>query len=333
VAELTLALPTVCEPLAPAVTTFVPFAATESFTDEQAPSAMPGPHGGGTKMFELQSTCPFRAFAQTRLLAKELRDAYSGPNYIERGQRIESVLQRVWDELKDWQTLQARSTELEFQQIIERAVDGAIREFIPQPGRWFDNYRKVERSRLTQLATNWLAMEVRRAPFVKVEHQLETEITVGGITVNARIDRIDHLPDGSIAVIDYKSGDGFSSRNWEPPRMDAPQLPLYAVAQAHGSVSAVAFGIARTNKCDLSGYARQSQQLGKDSRAVERDMTHLIESWRKELERVAAAYLAGDAAVNPKHSRKTCAWCHLGAMCRVKEQFATEVSTEVSDDE
>jgi hypothetical protein len=42
-----------------------------------------------------------------------------------------------------------------------------------------------------------------------------------------RLDRIDRLNDGSLLVIDYKTGD-VSPKSWDLPRPDDVQLPLYA---------------------------------------------------------------------------------------------------------
>ena len=42
-----------------------------------------------------------------------------------------------------------------------------------------------------------------------------------------RLDRLDRLNDGSLLVIDYKSGN-VAIKSWELPRPDDVQLPLYA---------------------------------------------------------------------------------------------------------
>jgi probable DNA repair protein len=312
----------------PALACYFQVADCDTFADEQAPPASPGMQLGGIKIFEFQSTCPFRAFAQTRLFARSLDEAYAGPNPIERGQLVEDVLQRVWTELGDWQGLNAVFETPELQEIIARAVDGTLRQLLPQPGRWYDNYRAVERGRLAQLTTKWLELERRRTPFQGVVHQREIEVAVGEIAIKARVDRIDQLADGSTVIIDYKTGEA-SWKTWLAPRMEKPQLPLYAIAQAPGSVSGVAFGVARTEKCDLSGYARAGDVLGKNNDNCQRDMGREIAGWREELEGVAVAYLEGDAAVDPKSARKTCKWCHLGPLCRVHELAAAEVSDDV----
>ncbi len=46
-----------------------------------------------------------------------------------------------------------------------------------------------------------------------------------------RIDRIDEMPDGSLAVIDYKTSASVPSpSSWLGDRPSDPQLPLYALA-------------------------------------------------------------------------------------------------------
>jgi ATP-dependent helicase/DNAse subunit B len=283
---------------------------------------------GGTKLFEFQSTCPFRAFAEKRLFARELDDVFVGPSYIERGKIVEKVLQRAWEQVCDWQRLNQIYDTFEFRAIVDQAVEAAVRECVPQPGRWFDNYRVVERSRLQQLALKWFDMERKRSRFDRVMHQQDVQISVGEVTVKATIDRIDELPSGDVVVIDYKSSDKYSTRLWETPRMEAPQLPLYAIAQTPGRVSGVAFGIACTHTCELSGFARNREIIARTGGTCERDMTKQIDDWRGELEALAASYLAGDAAVDPKSSHKTCKWCHLGPLCRVKEQSAMEAGDD-----
>ena len=331
VANLAVSVQEVSEPVAARVTELFAVAEPEFFYDEQAPAATSGLQPGGTKVFEYQSTCPFRAFADKRLMARKIEDAYAGPSYIDRGKLIERVLQRAWDDLVDWQRLNAVFDTFELAAIIERAVDVAIAENIKQPGRWLDNFRIVERARLIKVAQNWFALERQRSPFGTPEHQKKIEITIGSVTVEGCIDRLDRLPSGDLVIIDYKSGDNFNVRMWELPRMSAPQLPLYAVAQP-GSVAAVAFGVARTSRCELVGYTRAKEHFGKTGNGSH-DMGHEIGKWREELESLAAAYLAGDAKVDPKILHKTCRFCHIGPLCRVKEQAPPEIAEEAGDDD
>ena len=73
------------------------------------------------------------------------------------------------------------------------------------------------------------------------------------MTLALRLDRVDRLDDGSIAVIDYKTGGDAEPDAWLGERPRLPQLPLYAEALGVDRVSAVAFGRVRTGD---TGYSR-----------------------------------------------------------------------------
>ena len=56
-------------------------------------------------------------------------------------------------------------------------------------------------------ALEWIAQEVRGAPdrsVLRVEEKGVMEVE--GVTVHGRADRIDRLPDGTLAIVDYKTG-------------------------------------------------------------------------------------------------------------------------------
>ena len=78
------------------------------------------------------------------------------------------------------------------------------------------------------------------------------------MTLALRIDRVDRLDDGSLAVIDYKTGADAEPDAWLGERPRLPQLPLYAEALGMDQVSAVAFGRVRTGDTGYCGLARDS---------------------------------------------------------------------------
>ena len=105
-----------------------------------------------------------------------------------------------------------------------------------------------KRVRLTRLVTEWLEFERERVEFSVARTELDVSRSIAGLTLKLRLDRIDRLNDGSLLVIDYKSGN-VSSKLWEMPRPEDVQLPLYA-----------GFGL------DEELRAQIAQELGDESR-------------------------------------------------------------------
>ena len=156
------------------------------------------------------------------------------------------------------------------------------------------------------------------------------------------LDRLDRLDSGGYALIDYKTG-RTSTVAWLGERPDDPQLPLYAVDTMDGGadVSGVAFVQLRAREVAFKGLTRDEQVLpdvGTLSNAVAKtlsaqaaDWPALLASWRRVLEQLARDYLAGHAEVDPKRYPKTCEYCELSVLCRVRELMDRGALTEVED--
>jgi ATP-dependent helicase/nuclease subunit B len=148
-------------------------------------------------------------------------------------------------------------------------------------------------------------------------------LTVAGLEFSARIDRIDRLAAegkaGAHVLIDYKTGGFPGPKQWEGPRPDDPQLPLYAAA-VPGELDAVAFAKVKTGEMKFIGYAR-AEHLVPNVRPPRGDWPALLAQWKKDAEALGAAFAAGDAHVDPKDALKTCRLCELQTLCRVYEKF------------
>ena len=133
--------------------------------------------------------------------------------------------------------------------------------------------------------------------------------------------------DGGHVLIDYKTGNRVTPKDWEPPRPDDPQLPLYAVS-APEELAAVAFAKLRRGAMRFTGFGR-ARELVPNVRAA-KNWSALLAEWKKEAESLGAAFAAGAAAVDPKRDLKTCLRCDLQTLCRVYEKFNV---LEEDDDE
>jgi ATP-dependent helicase/nuclease subunit B len=301
----------------------------ELLEDRYGPPLEPHrPVAGGTRLFADQSDCPFRAFANHRLGADPVAEPESGLDARNRGNLIHDILDQVWKELREQATLLAAS-DAELDGIVSTAVDQSLRRLEPRrPLTLTPRFTELERERLILLVRQWLELEKQRAPFrVEVlEQKRQTEI--GGLAFHLKADRIDRLADGSLAIIDYKTGnDPKSIQGWLQERMEEPQLPLYACTTEQGAVSSLLLGRVRSGRVGFLGASRDEETApGVKAFAASpaareyASWDALLESWRIRLEHLAKEILAGRAEVDPKDPAKTCRYCPLPPLCRIHER-------------
>jgi probable DNA repair protein len=299
----------------------------ERLTDAVAPPLEPG-HlvTGGAAVFGNQSACPFRAFAIHRLGAKGLEEGRPGLDARERGNLLHRTLSHLWGELESQAGLLSMRDE-DLHAAIERAVDAAVGWLRQRrPDALSESFAGLERARLQLLIWRFLDLEKQRTAFRVVHREEPRNVDIGGLRVAARIDRIDQLDDFSRVIVDYKTGQA-SPSGWMGERPDDPQLPLYAVTDA-GPVAAVSFAVLRAEEVAFKGLGREADLLPGVGRLDQtKSARHipswggLFETWRAELEALAREFLAGHAAVEPKDYPRTCEFCDLGALCRVKESL------------
>jgi RecB family exonuclease len=150
-------------------------------------------------------------------------------------------------------------------------------------------------------------------------------VAFGGVSVDAKVDRIDALGGGAHAVLDYKTG-AAAVRSWLPPRPDEPQLPMYALTVPM-RVDALAFARVRPGELAFAGLARAGDLLP-DVPAVDKHRAAksigswdaLKEVWRAELEALGSEFASGVACVRPKNGAATCRQCDQQVLCRIDEK-------------
>ena len=290
----------------------------ESFQDIKAPPVPPGKVRGGTRVLADQAACPFRAFAKWRLGAEPLEEPQDGLDPRDRGKLLHALMKELWTRLRGSAALKENLTPA-----IAQAAAAAVKE-MDLDGR----FAELERERLAKLAREWLEVEARRAPFQVLHTEQERSLTVSGLEFKSRIDRMDKLADGGHVLIDYKSGRMLSTRQWEGPRPDDPQLPLYAVA-APEDLAAVTFARLLPGEMRFIGIARERGLIPQVAEG-DKPWPALLAAWKKDAEALGAAYAGGDARVDPKNELKTCRRCDLQTLCRVYEKFSA-LRTEGSE--
>jgi ATP-dependent helicase/DNAse subunit B len=195
-------------------------------------------------------------------------------------------------------------------------------------------YLELEEQRLTGLLIEWLEFEASRIEFEVTGAEVDRPIHLAGLDFNLRLDRIDRLNDGSLLVIDYKSGD-VSPKSWDLPRPDDVQLPLYAGFALDEDLGGLVFAKVRAGDQSFAGRVGDAKatlfaNLPGSSALIKNSLTaELLIDWRAHIEQLANDFLAGRADVDPREYPKTCERCGLQTLCRVQEhQSLTEADED-----
>jgi ATP-dependent helicase/nuclease subunit B len=284
----------------------------------------------GTRSLELQNTCGFRAYAELRLHAAEAETREPGIDARERGILLHEVLQRVWIELRSQQRLRASSPE-QLDALVGAAVAEAARQRSsaqPEPELARANAREFERAQAVARAL--LERELARAPFEIVELETQREAAIGGARLRLRTDRVDRLDDGRLVLIDYKTGAAVQ-RDWLGARADPVQLFVYlaalrGAAQQPAPVAALGM-IHLVRRGKVFAMVAEQADLLPDAKRVP-DWSAQLQRWNGQVERLAAQFLAGAAALDPLAG--ACRTCHLASLCRRTELLQQVVLQDAS---
>ncbi|HTT36272.1 MAG TPA: PD-(D/E)XK nuclease family protein [Burkholderiales bacterium] len=312
----------------------------ERLMDARAPALPAGYRAvGGVAVFENQAACPFRALAIHRLGARGLEQPAPGLSARERGTLVHRALASLWGELQSQRRL-LDASDGELRTIVERAVDTAVERLRRERGdAMSDAFAALERERVAGLLGRLLEIEKLRAPFSVLARELPRTLELGGLSVETRVDRIDQLEGGGRVVLDYKTGRA-SISGWGDERLDQPQIPLYAVTEP-GELAAASLVAVNAQEVAFRGVAREEGLVpGVHTPAQSRTFGALatwkgmLDRWRIALDALARGFLAGEAAVAPRSYPRTCEWCDLGTLCRVKELFdRVSVSADEAPDD
>ena len=299
-----------------------------------------GGAAGGSELITNQSLCPFRAFASARLGARDWDAAEAGLSAAQRGTLLHAVLHSIWSGAPPGIRTQVELLALpdrtafvrtHIEIVFERGLPSGARERMPAC------YLALEQQRLAVLLTEWLDYEATRVEFEVAATELEDTPTIEGLSLRLRLDRIDRLTDETLLVVDYKTGN-VTPKSWELPRPEDLQLPLYAAfGQLEGDVSGLVFAKVRKGKPEFAGQVGRAQEtllpgLSPRSALVKQPLTgEQLMGWRDEIEKLAAAFVAGDAEVNPREYPETCERCALPGLCRVRD-FPPAMNAEDEDE-
>jgi ATP-dependent helicase/nuclease subunit B len=313
-------LPEVAELPPPFETSLRKIFASADPLDRQAdgqgpPLATGAAQTGGMSVLADQAACPFRAFAKHRLRAREWDAADIGISPSERGNVAHEALEYFWRDVGSKRALLALP-QYEIDRVIERSVTAALDVKLRDRHRntSFERSRTLEQKRLHDLLAEWLEVEKRRPDFIVLEREEQKAVTVGGVTLQIKADRLDRLADGTHAILDYKTSENQSVKDWDGDRPNAPQLMLYATQSEH-YISSAEFAVLVPGATCLEGYGGP-------------ELKSLLPEWRNVVEHLGSSFFQGDAAVDPKYPVKTCEFCKLQSLCRIADERPFDATEE-----
>ena len=300
-------------PAAPATTVEV-----ETAIDAEPLPALPS-HTvkGGATVLKLQAACGFKAFAELRLLATEPESGILGLDARESGSLLHRTMQAFWEKVETQENLRAMSW-IDRETTLAQAIDAAFRSKQRAESEWDRAYIAVLKQRLRSVLQQWLDVELQRGEFSVIESEQQQQITIGPLTLDVRMDRIDSV-DGGFFLVDYKSGFSGTPKDWIGNRPDDPQLPLYAQLYQPEELRGLAFAKVRAGSAmKWIGYQAEDGILPPSpSKKNIQDLTPLIAEWNEVLTRLAYDFAEGRADVLPKSFKDNCSRCAQRLLCRV----------------
>lgn len=275
---------------------------------------------GGSAILKEQSLCSFRAFAFYRLHCKSVPDAVFAMNPLERGNVTHKVLELFWNKMQSKENLRNNFSEEEsslFLGLLCKVIDDVLVHY-DLPNAILD----IEKQHLIELLLQYFKEELKREDFVVADIEKNIDITCKNFTLNLRIDRIDQLSDGTLAIIDYKTSECKESE-WFGDRPTAPQLPLYA-AYYQPTPTQLLFAQLKRGNCEFIGVSAAETEL-KNIKTLDKiklttnTWQQQIHEWKTTCEQLIEKFQQGNIVLDPHPKKNPCKECNVKMLCRITE--------------
>ncbi len=208
---------------------------------------------GGAGTIQRQLDDPVTAFITGRLGVRSLQPQAKGLPAALRGNIIHDALFHLYRDKPDSETIRAwRDDEL------TTRIQGCLASAFYRQERDTDavllELFKLERLRVADLLRQFVGVDREREAFAVAELEHEVLFAEADVGLQLRVDRIDRLGDGSLSVLDYKTGakKKFLRGDGQPQEI---QLVAYACA-LDGLISALALVNVDTREVNFDGAGR-----------------------------------------------------------------------------
>ena len=259
---------------------------------------------GGIGTLSMQSICPLRAFIESRLIARPLETVRPGFDARQRGIAAHAAVRRLFGNLPDQQELLSWSPEDRVRRI-DRSCLLSLRGLFGAAENRLGALFELELARLRSLLAHLLELESTRTPFRVIGVEQAIKVDVGGLQIRGRLDRIDELDsDGSLAVIDYKTGRRNNPSDWLKERPRDLQLPFYA-AFLEAGVEAVVIAVLNPASPGYKGFWLGDGRFPGRAARLPADFAWPVQRdrWRTQIEHLAREFADGDGRIFRKEIR------------------------------
>ncbi len=261
-------------------------------TDDTAPPVTADEHiRGGAYTVQRQSIEPFAAFAYGRLAIRHPDAIEPGLSARARGIIIHDALRNLMAGNPSHAEICSWSGERQ-QQRIGSAVDAALSGLINHADPALRRILALERKRLRTIIDEFISRERQRKEFAVASVESEIAYERGAIHLGLRVDRIDQLEDGSLLIIDYKTGTPKSFLNLDGEPSDL-QLVVYADAlqKNTGGLSLVNIDSRLISYKGVGGSIEWDPDDGDN-------WNERLNAWRSLVHRAIDDFAAGDVRIN-----------------------------------
>jgi ATP-dependent helicase/nuclease subunit B len=252
--------------------------APDNISPEKRPSPKPPlaarPHALPVTQIEVWMRDPYAIYARHILNLKALKPIDADPGASDYGTFIHDALDIFSKNHPDGPGDGA------FEELLEIGRK-RFGDFLDRPGVWAFWWPRFER------IARWFVDEEKTRLEIIEKTTSETKGTLdidGGFVLSAKADRIDRLSDGTLAIIDYKTG--YIPSEKEIAAGFSPQLPLEAVIAQAGKFE----GVAKAPVSTLEYWALKGGNVSGARKPIKKDVDALCDEALAGLRKLIAAF-------------------------------------------
>jgi hypothetical protein len=242
---------------------------------------------GGATTINYQLGDPFAAFAYGRLGIRSIPRFASGLPPNVRGNIIHRALNGLYHERPSQAGIRS-SVSTEFEQRLPEVYRYAFGWLEARADPVLKQLLALEKVRVAGLLRSVMALDIQREAFEIFELEAAITLVAGNVKLGMRVDRMDRLHNGDIAIIDYKTGRRRQFLGADKAPADG-QLVAYTLAVGEPIAELAYFNI-DARQVDYNGAGRD---LTPDI-----DWDAKLEAWQEGIRGALGEFEQGDVRVN-----------------------------------